>query len=162
MNRKKIIIIIACILAAVILVVGAIFLLFGKRQLTVTVASVTAKPGDEIIVPVKLTGNKGIMGAYIKLEFDDNVFECLGYEDGNLLPSGLVNISENTVNYVSVADNNIDKDGVLLSLKLKVKSNATGSSQIKAVLDEDSLVNFDEESLTAKIENGTVTIDTKK
>lgn len=170
-NKKTIIIITASVLAAVALIAGLTVWLVnvfksddksvssGKSgDAVITVESVSEKAGKNIKIPVKFTGNPGAMGFFIQFEYDTEALEYLSFEKGELLTDCEVSEQDGTLKLVSVEDNDITKDGVMVYLNFKIKDNATGRSEIKLICDENSVCNYDEQSVPVKTENGKVTV----
>lgn len=170
-NKKTIIIITASVLAAVALIAGLTVWLVnvfksddksvssGKSgDAVITVESVSEKAGKNIKIPVKFTGNPGAMGFFLQFEYDTQALEYLSFEKGELLTDCEVSEQDGTLKLVSVEDNDITKDGVMVYLNFKIKDNATGRSEIKLICDENSVCNYDEQSVPVKTENGKVTV----
>ena len=170
-NKKTIIIITASVLAAVALIAGLTVWLVnvfksddksvssGKSgDAVITVESVSEKAGKNIKIPVKFTGNPGAMGFFLQFEYDTEALEYLSFEKGELLTDCEVSEQDGTLKLVSVEDNDITKDGVMVYLNFKIKDNATGRSEIKLICDENSVCNYDEQSVQVKTENGKVTV----
>lgn len=170
-NKKTIIIITASVLAAVALIAGLTVWLVnvfksddksvssGKSgDAVITVESVSEKAGKNIKIPVKFTGNPGAMGFFLQFEYDTEALEYLSFEKGELLTDCEVSEQDGTLKLVSVEDNDITKDGVIVYLNFKIKDNATGRSEIKLICDENSVCNYDEQSVPVKTENGKVTV----
>ena len=170
-NKKTIIIITASVLAAVALIAGLTVWLVnvfksddksvssGKSgDAVITVESVSEKAGKNIKIPVKFTGNPGAMGIFLQFEYDTEALEYLSIEKGELLTDCEVSEQDGTLKLVSVEDNDITKDGVMVYLNFKIKDNATGRSEIKLICDENSVCNYDEQSVPVKTENGKVTV----
>ncbi len=170
-NKKTIIIITASVLAAVALIAGLTVWLVnvfksddksvssGKSgDAVITVESVSEKAGKNIKIPVKFTGNPGAMGFFLQFEYDTEALEYLSFEKGELLTDCEVSEQDGTLKLVSVEDNDITKDGVMVYLNFKIKDNATGRSEIKLICDENSVCNYDEQSVPVKTENGKVTV----
>jgi hypothetical protein len=121
------------------------------------------EPGREFSVPVNILGNPGIAGATFVVHYDGNAFELLGYEkSGGVFEDGLMeNPAESTVGYLTFPNNNT-KDGVLFSVKFKVRENAeAGDYDISIGLrdgQEKNLVNADAQVVAAEFLPGSVTI----
>ena len=172
-NKKTLIIIIVSVAAAAALIVGLTVWLTSvfksdsnnnssnnkaSGNATITVESVSAKTGQNIKVPVEFTGNPGAMGFLLQFDYDNEALEYLSFEKGELLTDCEVSDKDGTLRLVSVEDNNVTKDGVLVYLTFKIKDNASGTSEIKLICDENSICNYDEESIAVKTVNGKVTV----
>lgn len=172
MNRKKtLIIIIASVIAAVALIAGLTVWLVNvfksddksassgsSGDAVITVESVSATAGKNVRIPVKFTGNPGAMGFFLQFEYDTEALEYLSFEKGELLTDCEVSEKDGTLKLVSVEDSNITKDGVMVYLSFKIKDNASGTSEIKLICDENSVCNYDEQSVPVKTVNGKVTV----
>lgn len=165
LNKKKIIIIIVSIIAAIAVLAGlTVFLLKVFKadpkptSTTVTVGEVSGSVGDTVTVPVKITGNPGIMGLFLEFNYDKEKLEYVNYEKGELLSDCEIADNNGTLKMVSVEDNDFDKDGTLINLKFKVKDGASGESKIELKLEENSICNYNEESISAKPVNGKITV----
>lgn len=172
MNRKKtLVIIIASVIAATALIAGLtvwlvnVFKADDKNgfagiagNAAITVESVSGSAGKNVRIPVKFTGNPGAMGFFLQFEYDTEALEYLSFEKGELLTDCEVSENDGTLKLVSVEDSNITKDGVMVYLNFKIKDNATGTSEIKLICDENSVCNYDEQSIPVKTVNGNVTV----
>lgn len=170
-NKKTIIIITASVLAAVALIAGLTVWLVnvfksddksvssGKSgDAVITVESVSEKAGKNIKIPVKFTGNPGAMGFFLQFEYDTEALEYLSFEKGELLTDCEISENDGTLKLVSVENNNITKDGVMVYLSFKIKDKASGTSEIKLICDENSVCNYDEQSIPVKTVDGKVTV----
>ena len=106
---------------------------------------ITAVPGSDVEVPVKIKNNTGIMGLGIQFEFDkDMVTPVDSVEHTNLIAGQFNNSIENALR--NKTDNfkilwqgtdEMTQDGLLFKLKFHVASDASGDTQIKLTLLED-------------------------
>lgn len=85
---------------------------------------ITALAGDEINIPVKISGNTGMMGIGIKVTYDKNVLTPKDVSMGKIL-SGVFdyNVKEETAGFFNVlwvGADAIDKDGEIFVMSFKV------------------------------------------
>lgn len=168
MSKKKLTIIItASVLAALALIAGLIFWLTGffkgesssdGGNTTITVGSVSDEVGKTVKVPVKLTDNPGAMGFLLRFEYDTEALEYISFEKGELLSDCEISDNNGSLTLVSVEDNDITDNGVMVYLSFKLKDGASGKSEIKLICDENSVCNYDEESIPVNTVNGEITV----
>lgn len=85
-------------------------------------------PGDEFTVDVNIKNNPGIAGLVISLDYDDDVYELVGYEDAGLFDYA----PEVNLNYVWEQAQNVTTDGKLISFTFKVADDvASGNYPIE-------------------------------
>lgn len=169
MSKKKIIAIAAAAAAAIALIAGlAVYLnsVFKSdkgetksAEATITVESVSAKAGKTVKVPVKITGNPGAMGFFLKFEYDAESLEYISFEKGGLLTDCEVANENGSIKLISVEENDVKKDGVLVYLTFKVRDGASGSSEIKLICDDNSVCNYNEENIKINAVSGKVTVE---
>ena len=177
MNKKTLIIIISIAVAVALAITGVVVWvtksLIGsdgnkgtnsgnnggsKGEMTISVDNVTASSGKTVKVPVRMSGNKGFMAVMLQCEYDKEVLEYVTYDKGDFLTDYEVNASNGVVKFLSLEDGDVDDDGVMVYLEFKVKGKSGASSDIKLVMDEGSICNYDEEILEVKTVNGKVTV----
>ena len=166
MNKKKMIVIGSISLAVIAAIVATVILLMsvfggGSGAFTVKAGEATVEKGGIVKVPIEVSGNPGFCAAMFSVNYDGEVLEYLGFENGDVVgqcevaPSGnkVVAILENS----EAADN--EKNGTLYTLKFTAIGNSGAESDIKLELEkEGSFINIDEKVVTPDIENGKVTI----
>lgn len=124
----------------------------------VSVGSTTAKTGDKITVPVKLTGLNTLENYAVTVNYDSNVLtlsDVVSFVDSN---NFVVNKNNAGVIKVAYANDNAGSDDsfngdVLFSMTFTVKSENDTTSSINAT------VNQLNDGVTATVVNGTVTVD---
>lgn len=129
-----------------------------KATITVdTTGLKEVKVGDEISVPVKITGNPGIAGYTLTATWNTEVFAAAEtlYTAGELTGTGF---SVNGNNAVWASESNVTGDGVLFTIHLKARK-AAENSEISVALPTDQVVNNDETSAVAvEFVKGSVTV----
>lgn len=167
MTKKKIIVIVAAVVAAIALFAGlgvylsSVFSSGGtskSEKATITVGSVSGEVGKSVKVPVELSGNPGAMGFFLQFEFDNEALEYISFEKGSLLTDCEVSGGNGSLKLISVEDNDVKKDGTLVYLTFKVRDGASGNSEIKLICDENSVCNYDEESVAINAVNGKISV----
>ena len=170
MSKKNLIILISSIAAGLILLVAlgiwltGIFKSDGSTKNkggapTVSVGSVSAEPGKNIKIPVSFTGNPGPMGFLIDFEYDADALEYLSTDKGELLTDcTAAEAGSGKIRLVSVEDKDVEKDGVLAYLNFKIKNGTSGKTEIKVICGENAVCNYDEQAISVKTENCTVTV----
>ena len=131
----------------------------GASGLVIAADSVTAKTGEAVSVPVKVSGNPGIVALAITVSYDKDALELTNVTDGQLLGT------EATVNHETagvcgiVAENStatadITANGTLVTLNFKAKTVGTHTVTVTV----NSVANSDVASVAAATVNGTVTV----
>ena len=91
-----------------------------------SVDTVSAKTGQEIEVPIHITENPGIMAITLSITYESSKLEFVSLTKGEVFssPTYQAHSSKNIIRYVicDAADNT--KNGIMTTLKFKVKSNA--------------------------------------
>lgn len=95
---------------------------------------ITAVAGEEVRVPVRISGNTGFMGFAMSVHYDPNVFTPVSVEAGEML-TGLFNDSIGTsqsgsfdVVFTNSAD--ITEDGVLFTIAFQTAAETYGSKSL--------------------------------
>lgn len=167
MTKKKIIVIVAAVVAAIALFAGlgvylsSVFSSGGTSKsgkATITVDSVSGEVGKTVKVPVKLSDNPGAMGFFLQFEFDNEALEYISFEKGELLTDCEVSAENGRLKLISVEDNDVKKNGTLVYLTFKVRDGASGDCEIKLICDENSVCNYDEESIAINAVSGKISV----
>lgn len=106
---------------------------------------VIAEPGSEIEIPIKISGNTGIMGLGISFGFDKQVLTPVDdVKQTSLLVGQFNNTISNTLkdgtdtfNVLWQGTDNMYENGELFTLKFRVADNASGSTAVALTLIED-------------------------
>lgn len=112
---------------------------------SVTIGSVSGKPGDVVSVPLKLSENSGLNGLMVKLEYNSNALECMRVVDEGLFGSDSFDLSDITTdNPFRMGWTNtvlVINTGTLVTIDFKIKDSASnGDYELK--LETDSSENF--------------------
>lgn len=164
MNKKVVIIVAAVVLAVALVITGTVLILkssFGgsaSGDPTITVGTVSGSKGDTVKVPVEISGNPGIMAFLLEFNYDKDALEYTGYKEGNFLTGYDVNATEGTVKFLNLEDKDVKKDGTLIYLEFKILDDSKSESEIELVIGENSICNYNEETIDVAAVNGKVKI----
>lgn len=128
--------------------------------------AVTAEPGSEIEIPVKIDGNTGIMGLGITFGFDKQVLTPVDdVKQTSLLVGQVYDSVQGTLkdgtdsfDVIWPGTDNMNEDGELFTLKFKVADNASGSTKVTLTLLEDDTFDEQYENKAVDCEDITITI----
>lgn len=84
------------------------------EKTTITVEDAFVRPGNEVIVPVRISNNAGIAGLSFDIGYDNAVLVLKDVTVGELFAAGQVSRNENVVNWYGTE--NVNADGILLNL----------------------------------------------
>ena len=128
---------------------------FAAEETVVTVEAVTAAPGSEVTVTVRIDGNTGFDAAKCTLEYDTSVLTLTKIENG--LMTGATNPAKGIVNHASAYP--VMEDGVLFTAYFAVAEEAeAGEYEVNVTVDK--LKNNDTGvELPRSVVNGSVTVD---
>lgn len=98
--------------------------------------NIAALAGDEISIPVKISGNTGIMGIGVKVTYDKEVLIPQNVTIGSILSGtfdhNVKESTENSFNILWAGTDNVSEDGELFVMTFKVANAAqAGSTDIK-------------------------------
>lgn len=99
---------------------------FNAGSASISVGTVDGKTGQTVIVPVSISGNPGIAGYSLKIDFDANALTLNSMTAGSLISGNgtfSVNNEAHIVNWYTV--DNMTGNGELLKLSFTVKEGAT-------------------------------------
>lgn len=108
----------------------------------------TAEPGSEITVPLKIADNPGIAGMGLVLSYDENVLTPVSVETTDLTSQGTCDDSietsvDNTFKIIWASSDNVTEDGAVFNVKFKVSDYADGNISVRlSYIQKDT---FDEE-----------------
>ena len=130
---------------------------------TITVGSVSARAGDEVHLPITLSGNPGICSAIISVNYGEGL-TLLSVEEGDLLPNPIHGGDLATKPYNlswddSLAEENTTGDGTLAVLHFQVNENATADNcKVTVSYDAENIFNLSLENVHFEITNGQVAV----
>ena len=138
----------------------------NNGAVTISADNVSAKPGDEVHVAVRVNNNPGILGMTLSAYFDDVNLNLLSVENGSafkdileLTPSKLL---ENGVKFlwdgIELQKGDVH-NGDILIMNFKVSDSAPkGKYPITLKYFEDDIVDKDLKSISPEIINGYITV----
>lgn len=136
----------------------------AEDGITVTVGAATGAPGEEVIVPITLSGNDAeIYGLGIEVSYPADKLTLVENGDTKLLNGGVHSGSITMNPYVfnwnnsDIANYDADKNGVVANLKFKIAADATGDFVIDVEAMDGGIINVDGEEVVATIVDGKVT-----
>lgn len=165
--KKNQVIILVSVLAGLLVIAGTAFLLLHKKggadnpggTPTISVGTVSAKPGDTVKVPIKYTGNPGTAGVLFEIEYDAGALKYLAADRGDIIPDCEVSGGDGKLSLIAVANGDTDKDGTLAYLNFKVNEGASGETEIRINMDENAVCNYEEEVIKVTAQNGKIVIE---
>jgi len=147
------------------MLLGIIFLsVFTPLQIFAESASVSISgpseinAGEESTFAINLSGNTGFAGFNITVNYNSNLFDYVGYSDGTYSYTTDVNPTNGSIVVSAMSNDNLTDDGTLINIKLKSKSDASGSSEIAVNVKE--LFDTDINDIAVSTSNLTTNIKT--
>lgn len=131
---------------------------------SVSADNVTAKSGESIRIPVKISGNAGIMGFKFSVEYSTEVFNNPKVSRGTVTSEGTFDssISENTTEKFDIIWNHVSdikEDGVIFILEFDVvKTVKNGTYPIKLTYSQADTFNEKWEDVVLSVKDINVTI----
>ncbi|MBR4116714.1 MAG: hypothetical protein IKK65_01355 [Clostridia bacterium] len=104
----------------------------------ITLSNKTALPGEEVTIDISISNNPGIMAMAFCITYDSNSLEYTGYQKGYLSKYTLKDHPDKG-HVIFVNDESSDKtnDGIMLSVKFKIKNDATPQKHIISIANLD-------------------------
>ena len=130
----------------------------NKAKVTISVGSAEGAKGDTVKLPVKVSGNPGIMALLIDFKFDAEQLQFVGFEKGKIFSDYETTDSKGVVRLMCVENEDVKGDGEIVSLEFKIISDKKGKTEVSVALEDNSICNYNEELIPAKAKNGTVKI----
>ena len=132
---------------------------------TITLESVSGKPGDSVTVAVRITENPGIIAARLKISYDSSALQLTNVVDAGIL--GEYNFGDNLSSnpYIvtwsnGTAQADYTANGDLVYLTFKIADDAqVGSLPITISYDEEEIFNKALENINFAITAGNVTVE---
>ena len=119
---KKIVLILCCLVMC--FSCGTVLAAESKTPV-ITLSKVKADPGYTVTIDINISNNPGIMAMSFSITYDSTAFEYTGYKKGYLTSYTLKDHPEkNSVSFVNIETSDIAKDGTIISVQFKVKSDA--------------------------------------
>lgn len=119
-------------------------------------------PGEIVEVPIRYTSNPGFWIMYLGVYFDPEIFEYESVEKGDydkvdITPNNYSNPGKIVLLFEGKEHVDITGDGVIATLKLKIKDNApVGNYAVVLSIGDGMAVNFDVKYVQPTMQNGSV------
>lgn len=126
---------------------------------TMSVGKVTAKKGDTVKVPVKVSSNKGFMGCFFKFNYDTANLKYVGYSKTPLLSDYQVQESNGNIKFMTIEKGNVTQNGTLIYLEFEVIGNSGTEAFVNLSIDKTAIANKQEQYVPVVTKNGAVTIE---
>lgn len=139
----------------------------GERSPQIAVESFESAPGDIISVPVSITGNEGIAGFDLQLQYDSAYLTPLSMEQGDLLVDGEFSSSleeenrteDGTIGVHWSSTSDLAEDDILFTVEFQVSENASVGQSLpieivpgEALVCDQELNNVNVSAVSGKIE----------
>lgn len=131
---------------------------FAADSVKISVGSVTAKPGQEVTIPVSISNNTGVAGIALDFTLASGV-ELQSITAGDVLSTGTFTPNGTVVSWFG--NDNITANGVLMNIKVKAPSKA-GSYSVSAALRNgkaSSICDEDSRSVAVTFAAGTLKVE---
>ncbi|MDR1663580.1 MAG: S-layer homology domain-containing protein [Clostridiales bacterium] len=149
------------IIAATALITGAEPVL--AANMNITAGSVNGNVGDIVTVPVNVSGNAGLAGMSLKMDFDGTYLFPVSVTPGEALGEGFFidNLSYaespvKTVNVTWVGVKDFEGDGELFTVRFKIVEKLPGEVSLGLTAREGSIINESNSPITPVLESGAV------
>ena len=108
-----------------ILVIVCSFTVAAAATPRISLSNVRALPGESVTINISISNNPGIMAMSFCITYDNEAFEYTGYSKGYLSRYTIKDHSDKgQIAFVNDEASNKSNDGVMLSVKFRVKDNA--------------------------------------
>lgn len=135
----------ALLLAVVLLFANSVSVVYAADTAEIAFGQVSGKCGEQVIVPVTITGNPGIASLRFRIEYDTTALTFVSAEKGELMRGGTLSAEYQTadrelaVTWFDVK--NVTGDGVLFHLVFEVSDSAGGQYPISVSYLPEDIVN---------------------
>lgn len=121
---------------------------------TMTVGSVTAKPGETVTVPVTVTNNPGISAFTLSVDYDSSAMTLVGAKQGDAL-GGTYSFDQNCV---WIGSGNYTENGTILELSFTLSEAARGELPVSVSYGPGDICNWELESVGFNVVPGAVRV----
>ncbi len=130
------------------------------KDTTISIGDASALAGDTVKLPFSISGNKGLWGGQVIINYDASVFEYVTCTNGDLFDRCDDNdIDGQLCLVVSQSDaKNISKDGLIATLNFRIKDTADDGKYDISFDKETNFSNIEGELKEVLFENGTVEV----
>lgn len=129
---------------------------------TITIDTVSAVPGDEVLIPINISENPGIMAVTVSITYDSDALEYVRYYRGSILKDYTVvnHTDKSVVRFVNCESKDRLGDGLILSIKFRVKENAeVGMHKVDIKYSAGDFCNWKLDKLMPEVISGGVDVD---
>ena len=121
---------------------------------------VTAKVGDEVIIPVEVKNNPGLATYRFRVAYDTEALEFLSAENGSIASNGTITSTTDpqagTMTFLWYSTTNVTGDGQIALLKFRVSDSARGNYPLTATYLPEDMLNEDSEPIPYTVINGRI------
>lgn len=151
-----------------ILFINSIFT-YAQDNSIITIDSMSCENNEDILINVSITNNPGIVAFNFNVNFDKTKFLPISLDKRNEFENIVSSLDDTNIN-ISEIDNikvqwdsptlsNITNNGILFSIKFRVKQNALlGNSVISLTYDSGDIINSNLEDIICNVNNGIINI----
>ena len=160
MKKNLILTIIAIVLAIATIAVGVLLILKNTGDTTVSLGNAKALAGDTIEIPLSIEKNSGIWGGQIIIDYDADNLSFVSMAKGTVFDECEVNDAGDCVALLVTQSmlKNSKENGVIATLKFKVKVSADSGEQALSFNSETNFCNIDEEMVEPVLVDGVITV----
>lgn len=115
----------SALLCTIICISASFTALAASNDAAITVSSVSAMPGDTVVIDVEISNNPGIMAMAFCITYDSDALTYTDYEKGYLSSYTIKDHSEKGhISVVNVENTDKSNNGKIISVVFEVKENA--------------------------------------
>lgn len=137
-----------------------------KTDFTVTVGTVTGKPGDTVYIPIELTNNPGVCAFYITMNYSKKL-DLISHKDGEILSSPLHGGNLDANPYNLTWDDALEENtnnGVITTLEFVISKDAKAGETLEISVKpmfggEGAILDFDLNDIPINCVAGGVTVE---
>lgn len=138
----------------------SLFALQDESATEIKFGDVTAKVGDEVIIPVEIKNNPGLAAYRFRITYDTEALEFLSAENGSIASGGTITSATDpqagTMTFLWYSTTNIVGDGQIALLKFRVSDSARGDYPLTATYLPEDMLNEDSEPISYTVINGRI------
>ncbi len=153
------------LLAVSLVITSAVIAVNAAGNPAFSLSNVEAKPGETVLVDLKIENNPGIAALSVDIGYDASVLELTAVDSANLL--GAVSTSpldKNpvTISWYEAASKNRTESGTFATLTFKVVGNTAKTSALTIDYDPDNVADIDEKNVSFDKKNGSVKVNAEQ
>lgn len=153
-------IITAVVLAIATIAVGVLLIVKNIGETTVSLGDSKGINGDIVEIPLTIEKNHGIWGGQIIIDYDSDNISFISIENGTVFEGCEVNDTGDSVALLATQTllKNTDKNGVIATLKFKIKANTDDGEHKLTFNSETNFCNEDEEMVEVGFNDGKIIV----